>query len=515
MSTAGAIERLVRRACDETAPSVDEEAMRALKRAAKSDENALRCAHETLMRLISSTRSTAATRAHAVTATSELFARSRLFRELTMDGLEVLMKHAIGTDSDIALPDVPKGEADRLRQHAIDVLDDWVRKFKDQYKQLPLARKFVTERLGDEAPEVRAERARAAAAEKEREAQRNLQRRWLDAKEELPGLLSEVRETLHVAGECFHMLFGDSFEATLDEKRVSSNDNPSDVDKPSSMPADGETEDDWEDVKDGAVTEWRFAEEFKDGSASTSAVSTTGIAIRETDENAPIIEQLRGLYRSTRARYLSQLGETLQILGRIQPDQLGDNGVVVITQNERLRTVNVVGDLKQLLSAFLARCDALRLVRNLGGDSFGADANANATTASVPKPVEAVDEVAESRGGASTVAMTAFLERAQKRRKRSVSDVRREQKEKSEGDIAHRAQKMLASQIRAHNDEVLAEAGVDFFELERRRQNVASETLANEMMDEEIERRNERAARGRTARQRIESRLRQLKRGRR
>lgn len=431
-----------------------------------------------------------------------------------MDRLEVLMKHAIGTDSDIALPDVPKGEAERLRQHAIDVLDDWVSKFKDQYKQLPLARKFVTERLGDEAPEARAERARAVAAEKEREAQCTLQRRWLDAKKELPSLLSEVRETLHVASECFHMLFGESFEATLDGTNVA-NENSLDAGKPSSMPADGETEDDWEDVKDGAVTEWRFAEEFNDESASTSAASTTGIAIRETDENSPIIEQLRGLYRSTRARYLSQLGETLQILGRIQPDQLGDDGITVISQNERLRAVNIVGDLKQLLSAFLARCDALRLVRNVGGDSMTANADANVTTPSVPDPVEVVDEVAESRQGASTVAMTAFLERAQKRRKRSVSDVRREQTEKNEGNVARRAQKMLASQIRAHNDEVLAEAGLDFFELERRRQNIASESLANEMIDEEIERHDEHTARGKTAQQRIESRLRQLKRRRR
>ena len=310
------------------------------------------------------------------------------------------------------------------------------------------------------------------------------------------------------------MLFGESFEATLDGTKIA-NETSLDAGKPSSMPADGETEDDWEDVKDGAVTEWRFAEEFNDESASTSAASTTGIAIRETDENSPIIEQLRGLYRSTRARYLSQLGETLQILGRIQPDQLGDDGITVISQNERLRAVNIVGDLKQLLSAFLARCDALRLVRNVGGDSMTAHADANVTTPSVPDPVEVVDEVAESRQGASTVAMTAFLERAQKRRKRSVSDVRREQTEKNEGNVARRAQKMLASQIRAHNDEVLAEAGLDFFELERRRQNIASESRANEMIDEEIERHDEHTARGKTAQQRIESRLRQLKRRRR
>ena len=118
------------------------------------------------MKTMQSSRASAATRARAVTTTSELFERSRLFRELTLDRLEVLMKYTIGTDDDIPLPDVPKGEGDRLRQHAIDVLEAWEAKFKTQYKQLTLARKFVTERLGDDAPEARAERAQRLAAEK-------------------------------------------------------------------------------------------------------------------------------------------------------------------------------------------------------------------------------------------------------------------------------------------------------------------------------------------------------------
>ena len=44
MSNAREVERLVRRACAEDGPSVDPEAMRALKRAVRADENALRCA---------------------------------------------------------------------------------------------------------------------------------------------------------------------------------------------------------------------------------------------------------------------------------------------------------------------------------------------------------------------------------------------------------------------------------------------------------------------------------------
>ena len=107
------------------------------------------------------------------------------FRELTLDTLDEFLRHAVGTDDDVALPDVPKGSAERLREHAIDTLDGWVSKFGTRYKQLALARAFVTTRLGDEAPEARAERARRAEIEREHAAQRQLQQSWQTMAREL------------------------------------------------------------------------------------------------------------------------------------------------------------------------------------------------------------------------------------------------------------------------------------------------------------------------------------------
>ena len=76
MSNARELERLVRRACAEDGPSVDPEAMRALKRAVRADENALRCAHEALVGIVRGGRSSAGKRTRAVTATAELFEQS-------------------------------------------------------------------------------------------------------------------------------------------------------------------------------------------------------------------------------------------------------------------------------------------------------------------------------------------------------------------------------------------------------------------------------------------------------
>ena len=517
------MEKLIKRCCDASAPSVDAVALKTLKRTVRNNDGGLRCAHEILMKTMQSSRASAATRARAVTTTSELFERSRLFRELTLDRLEVLMKYTIGTDDDIPLPDVPKGEGDRLRQHAIDVLEAWEAKFKTQYKQLTLARKFVTERLGDDAPEARAERAQRLTAEKEREVQSKLQNRWLAIKTELPTLLDEIDDARNAACECFRLLFGDRFVTEFnDESSFASKDRSASTsttvnDTIQSMRED-ECEDDWEDVVDGAVKDWRFAQGTDEHTTASSSV--TSIELRETSENAPIIEQLRGLYRSTKARYLPRLTETLQILGRIQPENKDDDGNVVITQTERSRVVNAVSEFKQTFSAFVERCEALRLIKRRQTGDEPANANAkesSPTAADPPHAVEEDEDDIESRRGASSRAVEALLERAAKRRKRGSNDARRAKEEAAKRDVdrdgERRSQKMLASEIKAHNDEVLAEAGLDFFELERRRQNAASETLASDLMEEEIERHNELTARGATPRQRIERSLKELKRG--
>lgn len=69
--TASAVERLVRRACDGTAPSVDEEAVKTLKRTARGSEAALQCAHEAIFKAMRGR--SAAQRVHAVTVANEVF----------------------------------------------------------------------------------------------------------------------------------------------------------------------------------------------------------------------------------------------------------------------------------------------------------------------------------------------------------------------------------------------------------------------------------------------------------
>ena len=501
MSNAREVERLVRRACAEDGPSVDPEAMRALKRAVRADENALRCAHEALVGIVRGGRSSAGKRTRAVTATAELFERSKLFRELTLDTLDEFLRHAVGTDDDVALPDVPKGSAERLREHAIDTLDGWVSKFGTRYKQLALARAFVTTRLGDEAPEARAERARRAEIEREHAAQRQLQQSWRTMARELPALLNEIDETQTSARTCFHLLFGPRFDTDIEKTNVMSMVGANEsVDR-----QDDDAEEDWEDVKDGAANECRF------GRGSRDSVSND-IVLKETAENEPILEQLRGIYRSTKARYVTRVSEILQVLGRIQPGNKDDDGRIVITMHERSENVNTLGELKESMSSFVKRCEALRLIERRPEEDVDVE-----LTLEDAETVQMEDKDIESRQGASNRALDALLERATNRRHRGVkSSAQRAREElakrKATEDVSRRAQKMLASQIKAHNDEVLAEASLDVFEVERRRQTDASEALVSDLMDEEITRYNELMAKGATPQRRIENRLKHLKR---
>ncbi len=492
---------MVRRACAEDGPSVDPEAMRALKRAVRADENALRCAHEALVGIVRGGRSSAGKRTRAVTATAELFERSKLFRELTLDTLDEFLRHAVGTDDDVALPDVPKGSAERLREHAIDTLDGWVSKFGTRYKQLALARAFVTTRLGDEAPEARAERARRAEIEREHAAQRQLQQSWRTMARELPALLNEIDESQTSARTCFHLLFGPRFDTDIEKTNVMSMVGANEsVDR-----QDDDAEEDWEDVKDGAANECRF------GRGSRDSVSND-IVLKETAENEPILEQLRGIYRSTKARYVTRVSEILQVLGRIQPGNKDDDGRIVITMDERSENVNTLGELKESMSSFVKRCEALRLIERRPEEDVDVE-----LTLEDAETVQMEDEDIESRQGASNRALDALLERATNRRHRGVkSSAQRAREElakrKATEDVSRRAQKMLASQIKAHNDEVLAEASLDVFEVERRRQTDASEALVSDLMDEEITRYNELMAKGATPQRRIENRLKHLKR---
>ena len=267
----------------------------------------------------------------------------------------------------------------------------------------------------------------------------------------------------------------------------------------------GDEVEDWEDVKDGAANECRF------GRGSHDSVSND-IVLKETAENEPILEQLRGIYRSTKARYVTRVSEILQVLGRIQPGNKDDDGRIVITMDERSEHVNTLGELKESMSSFVKRCEALRLIERRPEEDVDVE-----LTLEDAETVQMEDKDIESRQGASNRALDALLERATNRRHRGVkSSAQRAREElakrKATEDVSRRAQKMLASQIKAHNDEVLAEASLDVFEVERRRQTDASEALVSDLMDEEITRYNELMAKGATPQRRIENRLKHLKR---
>ena len=474
--------------------------MKRLKRIVRQDDRAMEVAHDALRASLKARH--AGTRRRAIEIMNELFTRSSFYRELVVRDIEHYLKYAIGVDDDAPLPDEPRGEAERLRHDAVNALEGWENKFTSN-EQLKIARKFAIEKLGEDAPEAKAAKMRRVAEEKEHKVQRNLRERWLASRDDANALVVEIHSTLAAARECFRLLFNETFVDDFDD---SVNHEDGYGKHPRATTAKTGGDDEWEDVDDGAVREWPVIRE-----EDTSEDGT--IALRETSENAPILEQLRGLYRSTKARYVPRLTETLEILGRLQPDGRDESIGVTITQDERSRMVNVAGELKQRLHALVQRCEALRLIQGANKDSNAPNANAkaNATNAECTSSREDEEDGAENRRGASQRAVDALLARASKRRKRSATAIERSTTVARVEDIKTGARKMLASEIKAHNDDVLAEMGRDFFEVERERQYKASEALANDLIEDEIDRHKALTARGKTARERIENSLRGMR----
>ena len=489
------LEGIIKAICDRTTNDIDEDKLKALKGIVRRDERALRYAHEVLMKTLTRSRF-AGTRERAVRAMDELFTRSVLFRQLTLEHIDAFLKYAVGVDNDVPLPDEPKGEAERLRQRAVDALNAWETKFKHAHKQLTIVRKFAMDKLGDEAPEAKAAKARRVAEEKELKKQQMLRDQWRATREDTQAMVVEIHSTLAAARECFKMLFDKSFVDEFDIMAKAGG---------GERPATGD-DDEWEDVDDGAVREWPAVDD-----KNTTEDGT--IALRETSENAPILEQLRGLYRSTKVRYIPRLAETLGILGRIQPDATDDSSGDALTQNERSTMVNIAGELKQSLHALVQRCEALRLIQESVKNSNIPNANAleHVLSAGQDDDDDKSEEDIESRRGASQRAINALLARSSKRRRRSAAERREAAKSASENDVNRRVRKMLASEIKAHNDDVLATMGQDVFEVERQRQNTASEALANDLIEEEIERHKQLTSRGKTPRDRIENSLKNMR----
>ena len=427
---------LVKLTCTSGEPAPPPELLRGLKRELRrGDGGAMERTHDELLRVMGASREVGA-RVHAVTVCDELFARSAQFRALIVDHLDVFLAKCVGcggAGDDPPLPG-PPAERERLITLGVSTLEGWTERFGVHYPRLGVARRFVEDTLGEEAPAARAEAARRADEARGREAQARLCARWrrLEA-EEMPSLRREVGECTLAISECLGLLLGGRPEAG-----------------PALVGAGGQgggtvegEEDEWEDVargsqdhqgggKEEAEVKVKREEEVVGviisaggageqkvpgvGSAADGSDVVASIRVAETAENAVIIAELRGLCRTAATRLVPALADALALLGQIVPGEgsspggglwlgatAGSNGGappppgVALSGEERAGAVNVLAAAKRSLIAGLDRCKALGLPVGAGKSS----AEESAAVHPLRGNATQVDEVTASgeRGG--------------------------------------------------------------------------------------------------------------------
>ena len=571
------IAELVVLACEGGGVAPDPELLRALKREVRLDGTSMRRAHETLLDRCLRHKECGPRRL-AVVIVDELFCRSQQFRDMHMERLDAFIRRAcVGNESAAsgdpaeAMPG-PAEDADALVSRAVHALEGWTERFATHYPRLTIALRYVNDTLGPAAPASRAEHAAREALRRNAVERSAVLARWARCQREtLPGLRRDVGECTVGIGECLEMLIG----ARPTKEGVDEWDRAGHE----AIDGDAEDEEKWEDVEmdddddDDTAVDTARAPPPVDPSAHTPNVTDDGtIKIVRTEDNGVIVDELKALCAAASLRLIPGLAAALALLAKIQPTEsmhaasnLESEAAATMTQGldaeGKAAAVNALARAKRTLRAAVDRCVELGVDFPRGPD-VDDDTAVNDGTAVNPPDVDdaegaaltiALDDVPALPAGESTGDddgvgvggdIDALLERARRRRawreglaRRNAQLGGRGGRETNGGggrgtnanaggtnSVANRAKRMLASRMREHNEEVMREIGDAMTErrdeasglaetrrrLERERETREAAEAEEEAREAAMKRRKET-----TPRQRIEAKLKALKRKRR
>ena len=572
------IAELVVLACEGGGVAPDPELLRALKREVRLDGTSMRRAHETLLDRCLRHKECGPRRL-AVVIVDELFCRSQQFRDMHMERLDAFIRRAcVGNESAAsgdpaeAMPG-PAEDADALVSRAVHALEGWTERFATHYPRLTIALRYVNDTLGPAAPASRAEHAAREALRRNAVERSALLARWARCQREtLPGLRRDVGECAVGIGECLEMLIGARpTKEGVDEWDRAGHEAIDD--------GDAEDEEKWEDVEidhdndDDTAVDTARAPPPVDASAHAPNVTDDGtIKIVRTEDNGVIVDELKALCAAASLRLIPGLAAALALLAKIQPTEsmhavsnLESEAAATTTQGldaeGKAAAVNALARAKRTLRAAVDRCVELGVDFPRGPD-VDDDTAVNDGTAVNPPDVDdaegaaltiALDDVPALPAGESTGDddgvgvggdIDALLERARRRRAWREGLARRNAQLAGRGgrgtnggggrgtnanaggtnSVANRAKRMLASRMREHNEEVMREIGDAMTErrdeasglaetrrrLERERETREAAEVQEAAREAAMKRRKET-----TPRQRIEAKLKALKRKRR
>ena len=468
----------------------------------------------------------------------------------------------------------PAEDADALVSRAVHALEGWTERFATHYPRLTIALRYVNDTLGPAAPASRAEHAAREALRRNAVERSAVLARWARCQREtLPGLRRDVGECAVGIGECLEMLLGARpTKEGVDEWDRAGHEAIDDGDAEDEEKwEDVEMDDDGNPSGDDTAVDTARAPPPVDPSAHAPNVTDDGtIKIIRTEDNGVIVDELKALCAAASLRLIPGLAAALALLAKIQPTEsmhaasnLESEAATATTggldAEGKAAAVNALARAKRTLRAAVDRCVELGVDFPRGPDDDDDTAVNDGT---------AVNDVDDAEGAALTIALDdvpalpagestgdddgvgvggdidALLERARRRRawreglaRRNAQLGGRGGRETNGGrgrgtnanaggtnSVANRAKRMLASRMREHNEEVMREIGDAMTErrdeasglagtrrrLERERETREAAEVEEEAREAAMKRRKET-----TPKQRIEAKLKALKRKRR
>ncbi|KAJ7951308.1 UV-stimulated scaffold protein A-like [Quillaja saponaria] len=214
----------------------------------------------------------------------ELFMRSKLFRTILIENLDLLLSLSVGFRRNLPLP-APPSIASILRSKAIEFLEKWNDSFGIHHRQLRLGFDYLKNTLRYQFPNIQANASRREQERRERE--RRSKEILLNKYETLKANFSTIKEEIHSTvdeiGECLDILHS----------------------KEEHMPLDALDDEEFEEFRSSELRQIRL-DSLKEGER-----------VHENSENKVVFDALRELYKLLVSKHFASVQEWISVLVRV------------------------------------------------------------------------------------------------------------------------------------------------------------------------------------------------------
>ncbi|KAK4488682.1 hypothetical protein RD792_004453 [Penstemon davidsonii] len=302
---------LIEKATNSTAVEVDPRLLKAIKSVVRFSDMELRFAAQTLMSLMK--RDHSQVRYMSLLIIDELFMRSKLFRTLIVENLDLLLSLSVGFRRNHPLPD-PASVATVMRSKAIEFLEKWNESFGIQYRQLRLGYDYLKNNLRFQFPNLQANAARIQQERRTREMRTKeiLLKKFEFLRTNILSIKEEIQVTIDEIVECLDILVkkDEDISLAIDDEEM-------------------------EEFRNSELRQIRH-DSLREGEK-----------VHENSENEVVFDALREMYKVLVTKHLAAIQEWTSVLIRVEVE---DNSF----KNSTLKDLI---DIKNLIHMTKTKCE--------------------------------------------------------------------------------------------------------------------------------------------------------------